>query len=74
MAFKAVNDTAGLDDLVSTFFFFGAHPYIVTDSPPSLSKQQQAYVLAKAISKLHKLKAQQRVQEAFNTWNGLDTI
>ena len=35
MAFKAVNDTAGLDGLVPTLLVFGAYPCIVTDSLPS---------------------------------------
>lgn len=55
MAFKAVNNTAGLDGLVSTFLVFGAYLCIVTDLPSSFSQQQRVHALAKAISEFHKL-------------------
>lgn len=29
MAFKAINNTAGFDDLISTLLIFGAYPCIV---------------------------------------------
>lgn len=32
MAFKAINDTAGPNDLVPTLLVFGAYPRIITDS------------------------------------------
>ena len=66
MAFKAGDDTAGPDNLVLTLLVFGAYLCIVTDLPPSPSQQQQAYLSAKTMSKFHKLKAQQKVQDALN--------
>ncbi len=74
MAFKAVNNTAGPDGLVPTLFIFGAYPCIIMDSLPSPSQQQQTNDMAKAISELCKLKAQQGVQDAINVRNGPDTI
>ena len=74
MAFKAVNDTASLNDLVPTLLVFGAYPCIVTDSLPLASQQQQANAMTKAMSKLRKLKAQRRVQDALSARNGPDTI
>lgn len=67
IAFKAVNHIAGPNSLVPTFFAFGTYFCIVTDLPTSLSEQQQAYALAKAINKLCKLKTQQKIQDALNT-------
>lgn len=61
MTFKAVNDTAGPDGLVPTFFIFGVYPCIVTDLLPLFSQQQRVYALVKVISKLRKLKAQREV-------------
>lgn len=34
MAVKAVNDTAGSDDMVPTFLVFGAYPKINSTDPP----------------------------------------
>lgn len=56
IAFKAVNYIAGPNSLILTLFVFGAYFCIVTDLPTLLLQQQQAYALAKAISKLCKLK------------------
>lgn len=36
IAFKAINDTAALDNLIPTLFIFDAYPRIVIDSPFSL--------------------------------------
>ena len=74
MAFKAVNDTAGPNGLVPTLLVFGAYSRIVTDSLPSASQQQRANAMTKAMSKLRKLKAQRKVEDALNTRNGPDTI
>ena len=74
MAFKAVNDIAGPNGLIPILLIFGADPRIVTDLPLSPSQQQQADVLAKAMTELRKLKAQQGIQNALKTRNGLDTI
>ena len=35
MAFKAINDTAGLKGLVPTFLVFRAYPWIVKSDAPS---------------------------------------
>ena len=74
MAFKAVNNIAGLDSLVLTLLIFGTYPWIITDSLLLPSQQQRANALAKAIIKLCKVKTQREVQDAFNIRNGPDTI
>ena len=74
IAFKAVNDTAGPNGLVLTLFIFGAYPCIIMDSLPLSSQQQQANVMAKAMSKLCKLKVRRGVQNVLNICYGLNTI
>ncbi len=74
MAFKAVNDIVGPDGLVSTLLIFGVYPCIIMDSPPLPSQQQRVNIMAKTMSKLHKLKVWRGVQDAFNARNGPDTI
>jgi hypothetical protein len=37
MAFKAINDTAGLNGLVLILLVYGAYPRITKHDPPSLS-------------------------------------
>lgn len=74
MAFKAVNNIAGPNSLVHTLFVFSANPCIVMDLPPSFSKQQWANTMAKAMSKLHKLKTRRGVQDVLNAYNDPNTI
>lgn len=74
MLFKAVKYTACLNDLVATLPVFEAYCHNIIDLSPSVFQQQHANAMAKIINKLHKLKAQQRVQNAFNAWNEPDTI
>ena len=74
IALKAVNDTASPNNLVPTLLVFGAYFYIVTDSSLSAFQQQRANAITKAMSKLYKLKAQQRVQDAFNAQSALKII
>ena len=56
IAFKAMNDTARPNSLVSTFFVFGSYSHIVMDLPPSSSQEQQTNTIVKTISELCKLK------------------
>jgi hypothetical protein len=49
MAFKAINDTAGLNGLVLTLLVYGAYPRITKYDPPSLSIAQRALAIKKAI-------------------------
>lgn len=57
MAFKALNNIVGPDNLVPTLFIFGTNLWIVTDLPSSSPKEQRANTLAKAMTKLYELKA-----------------
>jgi hypothetical protein len=49
MAFKAINNTAGLNGLVLILLVYGAYPRITEHDPPSLFIAQRALVIKKAI-------------------------
>ena len=55
MAFKAINDIAGLKGLVSTLLVFRAYPWIVKLDMPLPSVIQQAVAIKKAIVEIQKL-------------------
>ena len=74
MAFKAVNDTAGLDGIVPTLLVFRAYPRLVeSDAPSSLTVSHCATVLKKAIEEVRKLRAKRQVNDALNYRNGPST-
>jgi len=52
MAFKAINDTAGLNGLVLTLLVYGAYPRITEHDPPSPSIAQRALVIKKAMAEV----------------------
>jgi hypothetical protein len=52
MAFKAINDTAGLDRLVLTLLVFSAYLRMVELDALSLSVTQQANAIKKAIAEV----------------------
>lgn len=74
MVLKVIYNITNSYNLVSTLLIFGVYPHIVTHFSPSASHQKLVNIMAKAISKLLKLKAQQRVKDAFNSENSLETI
>jgi len=55
MAFKAINDTAGLGGLVPTLLVFGAYPRMVELDAPSPSVTQRATAIKKAMVEIQKL-------------------
>jgi hypothetical protein len=57
MAVKAVNNTAGPNGLVPTFFVFGTFPRISHESPSSSSITARGEAMRKAKAEVHKLKA-----------------
>jgi hypothetical protein len=52
MAFKAINDTAGLDGLVPTLLVFGVYPRIIKLNVPSPTVTQRAAVTKKAMAEI----------------------
>jgi hypothetical protein len=52
MAFKAINDMAGLNGLVLILLVYGAYPRITKYDPPLLSIAQRALVIKKAMAEV----------------------
>ena len=57
MAVKAINNTAGLDGLVSTLLVYRAYLRISNLDPPAPSIIDQAAAIRKAIAEIVKLRA-----------------
>jgi hypothetical protein len=57
MAFKAINNSVGLNSLILTLLVFGAYLYIVKSNAPNLTVVKRAVALKKAIEEVKKLKA-----------------
>ncbi|KAI7969957.1 hypothetical protein EIK77_000353 [Talaromyces pinophilus] len=70
MAVKAVNDTAGPDGLVPTLLVFGAYPRMIEYDPPTPTIAQRATAVKKAMTEIHKIRAQRQIANAINTRNG----
>jgi hypothetical protein len=70
MAVKAVNDTAGSNDLVPTLLMFETYFRLSPSSPPFPSITARAAAVRKAMAEIRKLKAERQVAEAFATRNG----
>jgi hypothetical protein len=71
IAVKAVNDTAGLNGLVSILLVFGAYPRISTLDPPVPTITQQATTVRKAMAEVAKIRAERQVNNALNPRNSL---
>ena len=69
MAFKAINDTAGLDSIVPTLLVFRAYPRLVESNAPSLTVSYHVTVLKKVIEEVQKLRAKRQVNDALNYHN-----
>jgi hypothetical protein len=70
MAVKAINDTAGPDELVPTLLVFGAYLRMHAMDPPAPSITQRAIAIEKAMTEIRKLRAERQVADALNTRNG----
>ena len=57
MAVKAVNDTAGLDGLISTLLVYGAYLRMSNLDPPAPSIMEQVAAIWKAMTEIVKLRA-----------------
>ena len=73
MAFKAINDIAGLNGLVPTLLVYSALPRMVEYNALSLIVTQRSAALKKAILEIQKLQAKRQVTNALNTRNGPST-
>jgi hypothetical protein len=70
MAVKAVNDTAGHDNLVLILLMFGTYPRLSPSSPSSPSLIIRANAVRKAMAEVRKLKARRQITDAFFQRNG----
>jgi len=70
MAFKAINNTAGLEGLVPTLLVFRAYPQIVKSDALLPSVAQRAAAIRKAMVEIQKLQAKRQIANALNTRNG----
>ena len=70
IAFKAINDTIGLDSLVPTLLVFGAYPYIAELDAPLLTVIQRTSAIKKAIDEINKIRAKRQIVDALNIHNG----
>jgi hypothetical protein len=73
MAFKALNDTAGLDGLVPTLLVFGAYLQMTELDAPSPTVTQCANAVKKAMAEIRKLRVERQVADALSMWNRLKT-
>src|SRR6266702_6872748 len=73
MAFKAINDSIGLNGLIFTLLVFKAYPHIVESNVPNSTVVKQAAALKKAMEEVKKLKAERQVVDALNMCNGPKT-
>ena len=71
MAFKAFNNTTGLNGLVPTLLVFGIYPWIAKLDIPSPTVTQRVNAVKKAIVEIRKLYIEWQVANALNIWNGL---
>jgi len=73
MALKAINNTAGLDELVPTLLVFSAFLQINIDLPPMLLILKRAKAIAKIMQDLRKYYAKKQIAKALSTQNGPNT-
>src|SRR4051812_25043392 len=73
MAFKALNNTAGLNGLVPTLLVFGAYPRMSEFDSPSATTVQRATTMKKAMAEIKKLQASRQVVDTLNMQNGPST-
>jgi hypothetical protein len=69
MIVKAINDTAGPDDLMPTLLMFGAYPRMHAMNPPTPSIIQRAMTIEKAMIEIRKFRVERQIADALNTRN-----
>jgi len=69
MAFKAINDTVGLDGIVPILLVYGALPRISEYDPLSPLVAQRLNALRKAIEEIKRIRASHEVARSLNARN-----
>jgi hypothetical protein len=70
MAFKVINDSAGLDGLVLTLLVFGVYPRMIEMDAPSSSITQRAIAMKRVMKEVQKFNAIRQMNDALHTRNG----
>jgi hypothetical protein len=73
MAVKAINDSAGPDDIMLTLLIFGAYPKIIKNSVPLPSVTQRADAISKITKEIRQLYAKRQITDALVIKNGPNT-
>jgi hypothetical protein len=73
MAFKALNNTAGISGIVPTLLVYGALPRLSEYDAPAPTISQRSIALKKAIAEIQKLRAKRQVEDALNVCNSPST-
>lgn len=74
MAFKAINDSVGSNDLVPTLLIFGAYFRMMEIDASSPTITQRARAMRRVIEEVKKLNAFRQINDVLNIWNGPSTI
>jgi hypothetical protein len=70
MIVKAINDTAGSDELMSTLLVFETYPRMHAMNLPAPSIIQRAIAIEKAMIEIRKIRVERQIADALNTRNG----
>lgn len=70
MAVKAINDSAGLDGLIPTLFFFESFSKLANLVPPIAILSQRANAMKLAMKEVRKYRAEHQVRKALRVRNG----
>ena len=73
MAFKAINNTAGLDGLIPILLVYRAYPQITEYDSLAPIVIQRAAAIRKAMTELQKMRAKRQVITALNNQNRPNT-
>jgi hypothetical protein len=69
MTVKAINDTAGPDELMLILLVFGTYPRMHAMNPPISSIIQRAMTIEKAMTEIRKFRVERQIVDALNTRN-----
>lgn len=73
MSFKALNDSAGPNDLVPILLVFGAYPRMTDMDAPLPTIHRRSIAMRKAMEEVRKSHGSRKVNDALNTRNGPST-
>jgi hypothetical protein len=71
---KAINDSAGPDNIILILLVFGAYPRINNNSLLSLTTTKRTKTICKASNEIRKYYTKRHIKDVFRIRNGPDTI